>query len=169
MVVPRLASLRLASCQQKKDARTLPGPADVAATSNGLPMSPRARNSVTVRAVDIADAYSMSDGSSPRGAGERGCQWAGTGGRWQGLQSTGGQVRFLDEKMQRGSKAMLFNMYESHLGVTLSLYKWKRSPTAIRSASGLHPWIAMQLDDLESLHLIRGKGGEEGNCGRMSR
>lgn len=53
---------------------------------------------------------------------------------------------------------MLFNMYEWHLGVILSLYKWKRSPTAIRSASGLHPWIAMQLDDLESLHLIRGKG-----------
>lgn len=73
VVVPRLASPRLASCQQKKEARTLllPGPADVAATSNGLPTSPRARNSVTVRAVDIADAYSMSDGSSPRGAGER--------------------------------------------------------------------------------------------------
>lgn len=73
VVVPRLASPRLASCQQKKEARTLLllGPADVAATSNGLPMSPRARNSVTVRAVDIADAYSMSDGSSPRGVGER--------------------------------------------------------------------------------------------------
>lgn len=50
------------------------------------------------------------------------------------------------------------------LGVILSLYKWKRSPTAIRSASGLHPWIAMQLDDLESLYLIwrRRGGGKRG-------
>lgn len=71
---PRLVSPRLASsCGQKEEARTplLPLVLPVA-ISNGLPMSPRAWNSVTVRAVDIADAYSMSDGSSLRGEARRG-------------------------------------------------------------------------------------------------
>lgn len=104
-VVALFASPGQHSCVRAKkkkgseDATTVAaGPrADVTATSNGLPTSPRARNSVTVRAVDIADAYSMSDGSSPEGCG-RGCRWAGTGGgRWQRSQSRG-TGKILDEK-----------------------------------------------------------------------
>jgi len=66
---PRLVSPRFASRGQKEEARTplLPDRWCCRSRSDGLPTSPRARNSVTVRAVDIADAYSMSDGSSPGG------------------------------------------------------------------------------------------------------
>lgn len=90
-------------CEQekkRKEARTRAVAADVAATSNGLPTSPRARNSVTVHAVDIADAYSMSDGSSPEGWRTGG---GGGGGRWRAGIAIEEQVGVLDEKMQRGS------------------------------------------------------------------
>lgn len=59
----RLASSRLVVLTKRGNEDAAVAAADVA-TGNGLPTSPRARNSVTVRAVDIADAYSMSDGSS---------------------------------------------------------------------------------------------------------
>lgn len=67
---PVVASPRLVSPREgkkRKRGRRCCRTDDVAAASDGLPTSPRARNSVTVRAVDIADAYSMSDGSSPGG------------------------------------------------------------------------------------------------------
>lgn len=65
MVALRLAWPRAGEKKERKKKRN--EDAVAAATSNGLPTSPRARNSVTVRVVDIADAYSMSDGSSPEG------------------------------------------------------------------------------------------------------
>lgn len=67
------------------------------------------------RAVDIADAYSMSDGSSTQGRRET---RAGKG-RWRPRDRQGwlaieetGEREIFSEKVQRESKAALFNMYE---------------------------------------------------------
>lgn len=94
---PRLVSSRLASPREgkkmKRGRRCCRTRWCCRGRSDGLPTSPRARNSVTVRAVDIVDAYSMSDGSSPGERRGRKRMPAGRGRRVGGFRSRG-QVRF---------------------------------------------------------------------------